>query len=197
MLTDWLRKLLGGILEAIGGGLARLGVSANALTIIGCLLNIGAALVIASGRLRWGGAALILASAFDALDGTVARHMGQVTKFGSFLDSFLDRISESAVLLGLAWYYMQQPGQVEELLAYVAIVGSLLVSYARARAEAVGLECKVGLFTRVERCVIIIAALLLKLTTPALWVLAIGAPLTALHRAWHVYGQSKDQPLNP
>lgn len=196
MLTDWLRKLFKGILQAIGGTLARWGISANALTITGCLLNIGAALIIAQGHLRWGGVALILASAFDALDGTVARTMGQETKFGAFLDSFLDRISESAVLLGLAWYYMGLPGRTEELLAYIAVVGSLLVSYARARAEAIGVACKVGLLTRVERCGLTILALLAGYPALALWILAIGTPLTALHRVWTIYQHTRNAPLD-
>ena len=194
MFTDWLRKVFSGILGSIGKGFVRLGISADLLTFIGCLLNVGTAIIIAQGHLRWGGVALLCASGFDALDGTVARASGGATRFGAFWDSFLDRISESAVLLGLAWYYMGQPGTTEELLAYVAIVGSLLVSYARARAEALGIECKVGLLTRVERCGLMILGLLLRLTTPLLWILAIGAPLTAFHRAWHVYRQTKGQP---
>jgi len=196
MFTDWLRKVFGGMLGAMGKGLVRLGIGANLLTLIGCLLNIGAALIIARGHLRWGGVALLFASAFDALDGTVARASGGSTRFGAFWDSFLDRISEASVLLGLAWFYMVQGAHTEVLLAYVAIVGSLLVSYARARAEALGIECKVGLLTRVERCGLIILGLITRLTAPLLWILAIGAPLTAFHRAWHVYRQAKDQPAD-
>jgi len=196
MFTDWLRKVFGGMLGAMGKGLVRLGIGANLLTLIGCLLNIGAALIIARGHLRWGGVALLFASAFDALDGTAARASGGSTRFGAFWDSFLDRISEASVLLGLAWFYMVQGAHTEVLLAYVAIVGSLLVSYARARAEALGIECKVGLLTRVERCGLIILGLITRLTAPLLWILAIGAPLTAFHRAWHVYRQAKDQPAD-
>jgi len=194
MFTDWLRKVFGGILGAIGRGLVRLGIGANLLTLIGCLLNIGAALIIAQGHLRWGGVALLFASAFDALDGTVARASGGSTRFGAFWDSFLDRVSESSVLLGLAWYCLAQGAHTEVLLAYIAIVGSLLVSYARARAEALEIECKVGLLTRVERCALIILGLISHLTTPLLWILAIGAPLTAAHRAWHVYRQPEQSP---
>ena len=194
MFTDWLRKVFGGVLGSIGKGLVRLGIGANLLTLIGCLLNIGAALIIAQGHLRWGGVALLFASAFDALDGTVARASGGSTRFGAFWDSFLDRVSESAVLLGLAWYYFLQGARTEVLLAYVAIVGSLLVSYARARAEALEIACKVGLLTRVERCALTILGLITHLTTPLLWILAIGAPLTAFHRAWHVYRQAEQSP---
>ena len=195
MLTEWLRKVFKGIVERVASLFMRAGLSANALTLIGCLLNVGVGVIIATGNLSWGGLALLLASAFDGLDGTLARLTGKATKFGAFLDSVLDRVSESAIFLGLAWYYMGQPGLVEEMLAYVSIVGSLLVSYTRARAEGVGVECKVGLFTRVERCAILIAGLVLKLTTPMLWLMAIGTVLTAIHRILHVYQQAKDQPL--
>ena len=195
MFTDWLRKVFGGLLDKIGLTLVRWGISANAITIVGCALNIGIAAVLATGRLRLGGVLLIFASVFDAFDGSVARHAGAPTKYGAFLDSVLDRVSESAVLLGIAIWYMQQPGLTEEILAYVAICGSLMVSYTRSRAEGLNIPCKVGLLTRVERCILIIAALILGLTVPALWILAIGTPLTALHRALHVYQQSKGQTL--
>jgi len=195
MFTEWLRKVTRGITVPVANWLGRIGLSANALTIIGCLLTIAVGVVIATGRLRLGGWGLILAAGLDGMDGTLARQTGKPTKFGAFLDSVLDRVSESAVLLGLAWWYMGQPGRVEEFLAYIAIVGSLLVSYARARAEGIGVECKVGLLTRVERSVVIIAALILGLTPLALWILAIGTVLTALHRMVHVYTHTRDQPL--
>lgn len=195
MFTAWLRKTFRGILGPITLFLARLGISANTLTLLGCLLNIAVGVVIATGHLRWGGASLILASGFDALDGSLARQAGKPTKFGAFLDSVLDRISESAIFLGIAWWYMQQGDIVAQIVTYVAIVGSLLVSYTRARAEGVGAECKVGLFTRVERCLILIVALLFKLTTPAMWLLAIGTMGTSIHRILHVYRQLGDTPL--
>lgn len=195
MFTAWLRKVTHKIIAPIAAALARLGVPANTITILGSVFTIIVALLIALGHLRLGGVLLIGAASIDALDGAVARQMGRATKFGAFLDSVLDRVSESAVLLGLAWWYMGQPGQIEEILAYVAIVGSMLVSYARARGEGIGVDCEVGLFTRVERAILIIAALILGLTTPALWVLAVGTTITAIHRIVHVYLQVKDMPL--
>ncbi len=195
MFTEWLRKIGRGIVGPVARFFGRLGLSANVLTIIGCLLTIAVSVVIATGRLRLGGFCLIVAWTFDALDGTLARQMGNATKFGAFLDAVLDRVSDSSVLVGLAWWYMGQPGYIEELLAYIAIIGSMLVSYTRARAECIGVECKLGLFTRVERSLVIIAALILGLTSQALWILAIGTMLTAARRAVHVYLQTKDQPL--
>src|SRR4030042_3497134 len=102
MFTEWLRKVTRWIAVPIANFLTRIGISANALTIIGCILTIVVATTIVMGHLRWGGALLIVAAALDGLDGTVARQKGKPTKFGAFLDSVLDRISESAILLGLA-----------------------------------------------------------------------------------------------
>lgn len=189
--TDWLRSVTKDLIGPVARFLGRLGLSPNALTILGCLLNIGVGIVIATGRFPLGGLLLIFASAFDAIDGTLARQMGQTTKFGAFLDSVLDRVSESATLLGIAWWYMGQPGRVEETLAYITIVGSLLVSYTRARAEGISVECKGGYFTRVERAIVIIAALVLGLTPWALGLLAVGTVVTTIWRIVHVYQASK------
>jgi CDP-diacylglycerol--glycerol-3-phosphate 3-phosphatidyltransferase len=195
MLTEWLRRVFRGVLESIAGFFFRLGIGANTLTIIGALLNVGVGIVAAMGHLRWAGLFLGFASVFDALDGTVARRVGRVTKFGAFLDSVLDRVSEAAVLLGIAVWHMSQPGLTAEILAYMALIGSFLVSYTRARAEGLGVTCKAGIFTRVERCVLLIVALLLNLVYPALWILAVGSILTALHRVIHVYVQLRGERL--
>ena len=195
MFTVWVRKISSAPLTAFGRLAVRLGVTADALTVFGCLLNIGVGVVLATGRLQLGGLLLAPISAMDGLDGTVARQSGGATKFGAFLDSVLDRISESAVLLGLGIWYMGQPGVSEEILVYVALVGSLLVSYTRSRAEGLGLDCKVGLLTRVERCILLIVALVANLVQPALWILAVGTWATTVHRILHVRAQLKGQPL--
>jgi len=195
MFTEWLRKVTRGITVPVTSFLSRIGISANTVTLLGCILTVAVAILTSMGHLRLGGICLIVAAGLDGLDGSLARQTGGATKFGAFLDSVLDRVSESAVLLGLGWWYMSQPGLTEELLACVAIFGSLMVSYARARAEAIGVECKVGLFTRVERSLVLIAALILGLAPMGLWLLAIGTVLTALHRVIHVYLQTRDAPL--
>ena len=196
MFTAWLRRVFKGSIDGIARLLGRAGVSADAVTILGSALSVGVGLLIAGGLLRLGALGLVLASVFDAFDGTLARQNGKPTKFGAFLDSVLDRVSESAMLLGLGWWHMRQGQQVESLLAHVAIVGSLLVSYTRARAEGLGIDCKVGIFTRVERCIVLALALFFRVTSPALWLLAIGTLLTAVHRVLHVYAQVKGQPLD-
>ncbi len=195
MFTDWLRKRFGKLAESAARFLGRLGLSPNTLTIIGCLLTVGVAVLIALGHLRLGGVLLIFTELFDFMDGSLARIQGQKTKYGSFLDSTLDRVSDSAVLIALAWYYLGQGHQTAVLLTMVAIFGSMMVSYTRARAEIIQVECKVGLLTRVERSIILIAGLVINLVVPALWVLAVGTVATALHRMVYVYLQVKDQPL--
>ena len=195
MFTDWLRRTFHGAIEDAAGVFRRLGLHPNTLTIIGCLLQLGVGVILATGALRLGGVLLALASAFDALDGALARQLGQASKFGAFLDSSLDRISEAGVLLGLAWFYMGQPGRVEEMLVYVAIVGSLMVSYTRARAEGLGVECKEGLFTRVERTLALFIGLVTGWIGPVLWLLAVGSLATAIHRMISVYLKVRDEPL--
>ena len=194
MFTDWLRKLFGGLAERVARIFGGLGLSPNALTVIGCLLTIGVAAIIGSGRFLPGGLLLIVTEAFDFIDGTLARIQGKKTKYGSFLDSTLDRVSDSAVLTALAWHYLAQGQDLPVLLALVAIFGSMLVSYTRARAEIIGVDCRVGLLTRVERSAILVVALVLNLVVPALWILAVGTVATAIHRMVYVYLQVRDQP---
>lgn len=191
MFTDWLRKVSKGIVLPIARLTGRLGISPNMLTIVGCVLNLGISVLIGMGYLRLGGFLLLPAFAFDALDGAVAREMNRVTKFGAFFDSCLDRISESAVMLALAWWYMSHGIYLVAILAIVSIIGAMLVSYTRARAEAIGVDCKVGLFTRVERGLLVIAGLIAGLSSLMLWVMAIGSVATALQRVVYVYKKSR------
>ncbi len=192
MFTTWLRKVFRGTIDPVAAFLARLGISANTLTIAGCVIAVSVGILLAGGYLRLGGIILLFTMGTDALDGAVARHAGEVTRFGAFLDSSLDRIADASLLLGLGWWYRGQGGP-HDMLAGVAAVGSLLVSYTRARAEAIGVECKVGLFTRVERSLILVAALILDMTAPALWLLAFGTVATALHRILHVFLRTRGE----
>lgn len=194
MFTDWLRKASRSVVEPLVTVLVRLRIHANTLTIVGCLASCAVGVVLALGHLRLGGVLLIAASGFDALDGSVARRLNRPTRFGAFLDSVLDRISEAAVLIGLAWWYMGQPGRVPEILVYITLLGSTMVSYTRARAEGLGIECRLGMFSRIERCIAIIAGLILNLMIPVLWVLAVGTMATTVQRVFHVYRQTKDEP---
>ncbi len=172
------------ILDPIVRALARVGVTPNALTIAGFAGNAIAAAFVVQGWLVAAGVVVLLASALDMLDGALARATNQVTPFGGVFDSVLDRLSEAVVLFGICWYQLDLGNREEALLAFVAVVGSLMVSYTRARAEAAGVMLKDGLFTRAERVVLTGAALILGLLRPALWLLAVLTLLTTLQRLY-------------
>ena len=168
--------------------LARAGVSPNTLTIIGLCLNALVALVLSLGHPVLGGALVLVANAFDMLDGAVARVSGKGTRFGAFLDSTVDRYAEALLYLGvLAWLF--SVGDAASLLAgYLAIVGSLMVSYARARAEGLGVEGEVGWLPRPERILLLAIGLLFYqyLLTPVLWLLALLTNVTVTQRMLYV-----------
>jgi CDP-diacylglycerol--glycerol-3-phosphate 3-phosphatidyltransferase len=157
------------------------------VTYLGLVLTIGVAVIAALGEIRWAGVAYIFAAACDALDGTLARVSGRVSRFGAFLDSNIDRIEESIVFLGLTLYYAGLGGQWEIALILVVTVGSLMVSYSRARAEAVGVDCKVGFMTRVPRVAIMIVGMILNQVLIALIILAVTTWFTSFHRMFHVW----------
>lgn len=170
-------------------GLARTGISPNGLTVIGLLLNVAVAAVLASGHLVAGGALLLLAGAFDMLDGALARATNQTSKFGAFFDSTLDRYSELVVFFGLLLHLQATGFLTEAALVYAAAAGSVLVSYARARAEALGFDCEVGLLGRPERILVLAAGLLFGEVAllGVLWLLAILTNATAVQRMVHVW----------
>lgn len=174
-------------LEAVGRWLAKWNVSPDAVTYLGLVLTIGVAVLAAMGEIRWAGVAYIVAALCDALDGTLARVSGKGSRFGAFLDSSIDRFEESIVFLGLSIYYARVGGLYEIPLILVVSVGSLMVSYTRARAEAVGVACKAGLMTRPPRVVVMIAGMILNQVLIALIVLAITSLFTAFHRMYHVW----------
>ncbi|MHB9092938.1 MAG: CDP-alcohol phosphatidyltransferase family protein, partial [Chloroflexota bacterium] len=139
----------------VAAALLRMGITPNALTLIGFALNVAVAAVIGFGFQTTGGLLVLFAGLFDMLDGAVARLGGKVTIFGGFLDSTLDRYSEAVIFFGLLVLYTNQGRDTEVLLVYAVIVGSLMVSYARARAEGLGLDCSVGWLQRPERILLL------------------------------------------
>jgi CDP-diacylglycerol--glycerol-3-phosphate 3-phosphatidyltransferase len=159
-----------------------LGLSPNAVTVLGFLLTLAVSGVLATGQLPLAGALLIVTLAFDAVDGSLARITGQTTAFGAFLDSTLDRWAEVAIYVAILWVYVQANDDLGAMLAITALAMSLLVSYTRARAEGIGLQCKEGLFTRFERLVVLILGLLTGLLTWALAFIALLAGVTAVQR---------------
>ena len=191
MISERIGNLIRERLLVIGGALFRLGLTPNILTVTGVVLNIGVALVIAFGDPRLGGALLLVASAFDMLDGAVARASGLTSSFGGFLDSTLDRYSEAIVFGGVLIYLLDTDDwQLGAILVFLATVGALLISYARARAEAAGFKAAVGLVARPERVIVLALGLLIGQPIWALWFLAIATHLTALTRIVHVWRAS-------
>ena len=146
-----LRSLLSPVVDGIARVLVKLGFSPSGLTVIGVLVACVAAALIAQGMLAVGGVVMLIAGVFDLFDGAVARMTNRATKFGALFDSVMDRVSEAVVLLGLLWFYLEDGEQLGAVLVYVSIVGSTMVSYVRARAEGLGIECKGGLMQRPER----------------------------------------------
>ncbi len=193
ILSEQARRLTQVIVDPVADVLARLGFTPNTLTLLGFLMNVAVAVVLSQGQMRWGGVAFFLAGSLDGLDGTLARKLGQVSRFGAFLDSTLDRLSEAAVFLGLLVWYTGRGANQEIVLIYATIVGSLMVSYSRARAEGLGMDCKVGLLTRMERAVVLLVGLLLDQVTITLWVMAILSNFTALQRMFYVWRTAKTE----
>jgi CDP-diacylglycerol---glycerol-3-phosphate 3-phosphatidyltransferase len=167
-------------------------ITPNMLTLFGLVLNIGVAVLLATGHLVAGGVMVIVAGLFDMLDGALARITSRMSAFGAFLDSVVDRYSEAVVLLGLFLYYYPQPGNqglISVVLIYAILFGSMMISYARARAGALHIQNEVGLMARPERIVLIALGLLFPtvLLLPILWILAIGTQITAIQRIIHVW----------
>jgi len=191
MMSKYIRPYFLDPMSRLASRLHQMGITPNTVTITGFGLTILSTLMLASGNLFWGGLVLWAAAMFDMLDGALARYANQVSKFGAFLDSTLDRYSESITFLGLAVYFSYKSNsQMELFLIFLTLIGSWMVSYTRARAEGLGIECKGGILQRPERLTILIAGLILGLVSPALWILAIFTNITSLQRIYDVYIQT-------
>jgi len=174
---------------------AALGISPNVVTLVGLALNGVAAAVIAAGPLRWGGAVVLFAGIFDMFDGAFARVQQKTSLFGAFFDSTLDRYAEGAVFLGVTIYATRFAQHASDFtwiiaLAYSSAILSLIVSYTRARAESLGLDCKVGIMERPERVILLGAGLLIGGDAWLLWllvVMVVTVGFTALQRIVHVW----------
>lgn len=170
------------LVRLIVRGLIALGVRPNYLTFIGLMVNGVAAALLAAGRFRMAGLVITLAAVFDLVDGRVARESNQVTRFGGFFDSVIDRYSDLVLLMGLLVYYASINRFFYIILTAVAMTGCVMVSYTRARAENIIPKCKVGFMERPERIVLFIIASLFERWAPVLWVIAVLANVTVIHR---------------
>jgi CDP-diacylglycerol---glycerol-3-phosphate 3-phosphatidyltransferase len=187
MFSEVVRKYSRGFLEPLARYISATGLSPNVVTIIGFLLMIGVAIVLSQGYLVLGGILITGVALFDGIDGAMARMMGRTSRFGAFLDSTLDRFSEAVIFLGLFIHFIGENRHQELILIYATVVGSLMVSYARARAEGIGVPLKEGLFTRFERVFLLVVGLLFNWLTLVLWILAIFSNLTAIQRMYLVW----------
>jgi CDP-diacylglycerol--glycerol-3-phosphate 3-phosphatidyltransferase len=181
-------------------GLARRRINPNVLTVIGVSINVLSGVLFGLGHFFWAGVILIVANLFDMLDGQVARRTGQVTRFGGFLDSTLDRVSDMAAFVGLMTFYARDTelhSTLNVLLAGLALVGSVLVSYASARAESLIPKCDVGFLRRPERVVLLIIgalsthpgseSLFANRMPAVLWILCVGSFWTFAYRVYHTW----------
>jgi CDP-diacylglycerol---glycerol-3-phosphate 3-phosphatidyltransferase len=160
LLPDWIKNGYLRLIDPVANWMVRRGVHPNTITVIGTLCTVGGGIIYATGHIRTGGWFLGLTALFDVLDGTVARRSNRSSTFGAFLDSTLDRLADGFVLGGLAIFYATSPVNRSVPLMIVALfglVGAFLTSYTRARAEALGLDAKVGLLQRPERVVLLSA----------------------------------------
>jgi CDP-diacylglycerol---glycerol-3-phosphate 3-phosphatidyltransferase len=189
------------IINAMVRGLASAGISPNILTTIGVTINVGCAVLFGIGDFFAAGIVLIVANLFDMLDGNVARLSGRVTKFGSFLDSSLDRLSDMVVFLGIMMFYAGNSSQhsiLNVFLAGVGMIASVMVSYTTARSEGLGVRANVGFLQRPERVVLFIIGALstwnwespspfANRMPQVLWVLAVGSVWTLIHRMYFIW----------
>jgi CDP-diacylglycerol--glycerol-3-phosphate 3-phosphatidyltransferase len=191
-LIDIRRNLAHRITDPIVGILSKSGITPNALTFINLALNIAAAFIIAMGNFLLGGILVLVAGLFDLLDGALARFIKKTTRFGAILDSVADRISEAAIFCGLlVWYIPQEGASLEIVLIFVVLIGSFLVSYIRARAEGLGWQCQVGLFTRAERVIVLAIGLLINQIFIVLCILVVFVFFTVFQRLIYLWKQSK------
>jgi CDP-diacylglycerol--glycerol-3-phosphate 3-phosphatidyltransferase len=195
-LTE-VRKSAYHITEPLVPFLTRRHITPTTLTWIGFAISLGAAALIATGHLFPAGFVVLASGFFDMLDGALARHNNQVTRFGAVLDSTLDRVSEAVLLLAVLIFYLSSGSQatVGILVTGLALIGSPLVSYVRAKAETIGLECKIGLFTRSERVIVLTIGLLASYFSyalvTALAIIALFSFITAGQRLYYVLKQTK------
>lgn len=209
---DFLQKLIYWIINPLVKGMIKIGITPNIITFIGLLGNIAAAVLVIYGGINapkdlsyvgWSGGILILSSLFDMLDGRVARLGNMSSTFGALFDSVLDRYSELITLIGYAYWLILNGYKVGAILTFAALVGSIMVSYVRARAEGLNIECKVGLMQRPERVVVTSLAAIFTgalaggsfdsalILIYAMGLIAVLANLTAFWRIAHCYKQLK------
>ena len=189
--TRGIGVVFGAIIERIVRWLALSKIHPNVLTFLGLVINIWAAWLFSRGSFKWAGAVVIGAGLFDMVDGRVARATQQVTRFGGFFDSVMDRYSDLALYVGLLVYYASINRFFYIVLTAIVMTGSVMISYTRSRAENVIPKCKVGFLERPERVVLIIIGALFDRMAATLWVIAVLSNLTVVHRMIYTWQECK------
>src|SRR5438874_11559772 len=186
------------LLNAIVRGLALTRISPNVLTFMGLVINVIAAVLFGYANpdnqqrlFVYAGLVIIGAGVFDMVDGRVARATNQVTTFGAFFDSVIDRYSDVALFFGLMVYYARNNHFFYLVLVGIVMTTSVMVSYTRARAESIIPSCKVGFLESPERIVLVLIGALFNRMAPVLWVIAVLSTITVIHRMWYTYQQMK------
>jgi CDP-diacylglycerol--glycerol-3-phosphate 3-phosphatidyltransferase len=191
MISELIGTVCQAILDRIVRGLSYLKIDPNLITFVGFLITLPSAWFLAKGNFFAAGWVIIISGLFDMLDGRVARITNSVTRFGAFFDSVLDRYSDMAIFIGLMMYYSRSHRMGYAVLAGIAMMGSVLTSYARARAECLIPLCKVGFLERPERLVLLIIGTLFNRMAPVLWVLAVFSNLTVIHRIYFTWQETR------
>jgi len=187
--TDKLRVIFKGILDPIGAFLNRLGLTPNAITLLGLAGTTVGAYLLAQGKMTMGGIVIFAFVLVDALDGTMARLRGEPSDFGGFVDSVSDRYAEFVTFGGILYYFLAQGNHLGAMVTFAATAGSVLVSYVKARAEGLNFTAKVGVLTRVERYFVLIPFLIFNQPFLAVAIIAILGNITALQRIFYVRAQ--------
>ncbi len=186
----WFRATFKGLLDALAGFFNRIGLHPNTMTIMGLVGTIAGAVLLGFGHLTVGGIVILISGVFDALDGSMARLRNEPTRFGAFVDSVTDRYSDLSIFGGLMAWFIQQQDWLTCGIIYIAAVGTVMVSYVKARAESLGYTAKVGMLSRIERYLVIVPGLVFQIPKVSIWIIAIFANYTALQRIWHVRKQA-------
>ncbi|MGH9487796.1 MAG: CDP-alcohol phosphatidyltransferase family protein [Terriglobales bacterium] len=185
------------ILDKIVRSLALARINPNVLTFIGLLINLIAAVLFGYGQFLAAGLVIIAAGIFDMVDGRVARYTNTVSQFGGFFDSVIDRYSDLALYFGLLVWYARIDREFYVVLTAVVMTGSVMVSYARARAENTIKSCKVGFMERPERIVLVIIGALFNRMAACLWVIAVLSNVTVIQRIRHTYFATREMDRRP
>jgi len=187
MISEKLGHRLDNVLSRIAQSIFGEKINPHFLTIAGLFINIGASVYLGMGYWVTGGCLIFLGGFFDILDGAVARVSNRVTKFGGFLDSVIDRYSDTFLLSGIIWYYIQKGALGYTFLTLIVLMGSLLIPYSRARAETFLRSCNIGLMERAERTILLALGSIFNIMPVALWILAVFTHVTVIQRIHYTW----------